>query len=200
METKLDIKLLHHTPLDFVNSGIRMCWNSEARSDNNGPIDQGLNVRIANKMKHSSVLRHSLYVFRITASTKTLLAFTRHKAGVDFSVQSTRYTTSKRADALTFTQTPNESINKSLEVIMDLVQGHIAAGHSDDDIAMLLPQAYDYTWQVSMNAQAIQHFLSLRTAPSAHYDIRAVANGMYSVLPDDHKYLFKDSLHVTDTD
>ena len=191
----MNVELIYHTPLDLVNSGIRMCWNSESKSDNNGPIDQALNVRIANKLKHSSVLRHSLYVFRITASTKTLLAFTRHHAGVEFSVQSTRYTTSKRADKLEFTETNNPTINGYLDAIMKIVQEAIKSGASNDDIAMLLPQAYNYQWQVSMNAQAIQHFLKLRTSPGAHYDIRAVAHAMYDSLPEDHKYLFKESLY-----
>jgi thymidylate synthase (FAD) len=190
----MNVELIYHTPLDLVNSGIRMCWNSESKSDCNGPIDQALNLRIANKLKHSSVLRHSLYVFRITASTKTLLAFTRHHAGVEFSVQSTRYTTSKRADQLEFTETPNPIINGYLDAIMKLVQDAVQSGASNDDIAMLLPQAYNYTWQVSMNAQSIQHFLGLRTSPHAHYDIRAVAYAIYESLPADHVYLFHDCI------
>lgn len=192
----MQVELIYHTPLDLVNSGIRMCWNSESKSDCNGPIDQALNLRIANKLKHSSVLRHSLYVFRITASTKTLLAFTRHHAGVELSVQSTRYTTSKRADQLEFTQTPNPTINGYLDAIMKLVQDAVQSGASNDDIAMLLPQAYNYTWQVSMNAQAIQHFLKLRTSPHAHYDIRAVAQAIFDALPSDHKYLFEESMYA----
>lgn len=190
----MTVELLYNTPLTLVNSGIRMCWNSESKSDNNGPLDQELNVRIANKLKHSSVLRHSLYVFRITASTKTLLAFTRHHAGVEFSVQSTRYTTKKRAEQLEFTQTRNPTINGYLDAIMKIIQSAVDSGASNDDIAMLLPQAYNYTWQVSMNAQAIQHFLRLRTSSHAHYDIRAVANAIYESLPSDHKYLFSDCL------
>ena len=194
--TQPTVELLHCTPLDFIQSGIRMCWNSESKSDDMGPKDLALIDRIANKNKHSSVLRHSVYIFRITASTKTLLAFSRHKAGVDFSVQSTRYTTSKRATNLTFTQTPNPSINQSLEQIMLLVQGHIQAGHSDDLIAMLLPQSYNYTFQVTMNLQAIQHFCNLRTTSHAHYDIQAVASLIFDSLPEQHQYLVTDYIHT----
>jgi len=190
----MQVDLLYNTPLDLINSGIRMCWNSECKSDDNGPIDQALNVRIANKLKHSSVLRHSMYTFRITASTKTLLAFTRHHAGVEFSVQSTRYTTKKRADQLEFTETQNPTINGYLTTIMEIIQLAVASGASNDDIAMLLPQAYNYTWQVTMNAQSIQHFLKLRLSSHAHYDIRAVANAIYEVLPESHKYLFSDCI------
>jgi len=190
----MKVTLLHHTPLDFIKDGIRMCWASQNLSDEMGPKDLALINRIANKNKHSSVLRHSLYIFQITASTKTLLAFTRHKAGVEFSVQSSRYTTSKCASTMTFTPTRTAAINSKLDAIIEIVNEAITEGASDDDIAMLLPQAYNYTFQVSMNAQAIQHFLSLRTSSHAHYDIQAVADELFNQLPNEHKYLFEDSL------
>lgn len=186
-------KLLSHTGLEHIVSGIRMCWKSQDKSDNCGPTDLALIDRIANKLKHSSVLRHSLYIFECQASTKTLLAFTRHKAGVDFSVESTRYTTSKQGTSISFTDTRSPVVNKYLSDVMVMVQDCIQQGISDDDIAMLLPQAYNYTFQVSMNAQSLQHFFSLRSGPNshAHYDINALANAMYDTLPTEHKFLFE---------
>jgi thymidylate synthase (FAD) len=83
-----------------------------------------------------------------------------------------------------------------MDRIISIVNEAIATGASNDDIAMLLPQGYNYTWQASMNAQAIQHMLDLRTKRDAHFDIFDVANAIYSVLPEDHKYLFTDSLHT----
>ena len=62
-------------------------------------------------------------------------------------------------------------------------------GHSNDDISMLLPQSYQYSCIVTMNAQAIQHFLTLRTDKSAHWDIQELANELYNALPDDHKFI-----------
>lgn len=190
----MQVTLKFATPLDYIKDGIRMCWDSSCKSDNMGPNDLDLIDRIANKNKHSSVLRHSIYIFEIEASTKTLLAFTRHKAGVDFSVQSTRYTTKKRKDNLSYTSLSDPSRNEKLNRIMSIVLEAIDEGWSNDDISMLLPQAYNYTFQVSMNAQAIQHFLSLRTSKGAHYDIRNLANAIYESLPDSHKYLFTHTL------
>ena len=68
----------------------------------------------------------------------------------------------------------------------------IESGASNDDISMLLPQAYQYSAVVTMNAQAIQHFLKLRTKPDAHWDIRNLANEIYANLPEEHKYLFEE--------
>ena len=197
----MEVTLLHYTPLWVCARAIRTCWDSHNKSDTVDDIcgerDKALIERVANKNKHSSVLRHLNYTFDISGiSTKTLLAFTRHKAGVEFSVQSTRYTTKKRREDLQFTRTTNDDINEKLQDIMDIVDEAIEEGYSNDDISMLLPQAYQYSCVVTMNAQAIQHFLSLRTKMDAHYDIRALAYCLYEAIPNDHKYLFKDFVHA----
>ena len=189
----MEVKLLHSTPLWICSAAIRRCWASEGKSDTFiddrdgavvcGTKDKELIERIGNKLKHKSTLRHVTYIFDCSdVSTKTLLALTRHCVGKDISVESTRYTTSKRSDKLSFTETPNPAINKSLEVIMDLVQGHIQAGHSNDDISMLLPQAYNYSFIMTMNIQSLQHFLELRTKRDAHYDIRKLANALFELI------------------
>lgn len=206
-------ELIYNTPLWVAAKSIRKCWNSEKHSDSwqitglegdafdeCGEKDKALIERVANKNKHSSVLRHLNYTFDISGiSTKTLLAFTRHKAGVEFSVQSTRYTTKKRREDLMFTETKTTRINEMLQEIMDIVDDAIEEGFSNDDISMLLPQAYQYSCIVTMNAQAIQHFLSLRTKKDAHYDIRDLAYAIYEQIPSEHKYLFKEFLYEVPT-
>ena len=198
----MKVTLLHYTPLWVCAKAIRTCWDSHDKSDTVdgtcGERDKALIERVANKNKHSSVLRHLNYTFDISGiSTKTLLAFTRHKAGVEFSVQSTRYTTKRRREDLQFTRTSNDYINDKLQDIMDIVDEAIEEGYSNDDISMLLPQAYQYSCVVTMNAQAIQHFLNLRVKMDAHYDIRMLAHSLFEEIPDDHKYLFKEFVHVT---
>lgn len=201
---KMNVSLLYNTPLWIGAMGVRRCWASEAHSDSvrcfdgttvTGEADKEIIERVGNKNKHSSVLRHLTYTFDISGiSTKTVMAFTRHKAGVDFSIQSTRYTIKKRKGSLSYTQTPNARINELMEWIEEIINIAISEGHSNDDISMLLPQSYQYSCIVTMNAQAIQHFLTLRTDKSAHWDIQELANELYNALPDDHKYLFKDFL------
>jgi len=210
----MEIQLLWHSPLWVCARAIRTCWDSHDKSDTQltdvsnygqymnydmdeiteaGPKDKALIERVGNKNKHSSVLRHLSYCWDITGiSTKTLLAFTRHKTGVDFSVQSTRYTTSKRKEDLEFTKTGDERVDSKLDAIYDLVQEAIEEKVSDDKIAMLLPQSYQYSCVVTMNAQAIQHFLQLRLTKFAHYDIRTLAEHLAINLPKEHMYLYKD--------
>ena len=188
----MQVTLNHHTGLEHIISGIRICWKSQDKSDNGGPKDIALIKRIALKLKHSSVLRHSLYVFNCQASTKTLLAFTRHSVGVNFGVESTRYTTSKQGSSISFTPSRSDFVNERLDKVLVMVHECIKQGISDDDIALLLPQAYNYTFQVSMNAQALQHFFQLRggVGSHAHYDINSLANAMFECLPSEQKFLF----------
>jgi thymidylate synthase (FAD) len=210
------VELLHHTPLFVCAKAIRKCWASEDKSDTLkskdapsmeeagkrlkydyiGEKDRELVDRVGNKNKHSSVLRHLNYTFEIQGiSTKTLLAFTRHKVGIEFSVQSTRYTTKKRREYLQFTETSNTSINKMLQDIMDIVDLAIEKGFSNDDISMLLPQAYQYSCVVTMNAQAIQHFLELRiNQKHAHWDIVKLAEEIAIKIPKEHKYIYLDTI------
>ena len=91
---------------------------------------------------------------------------------------------------LTFTG--DKEIDDQLIAQLELSRQHAVAGKSDDFISMTLPQAYEYRFQVSLNAQALQHFFNLRGGcdSHAHYDINALANAMFDCLPEDHKFLF----------
>lgn len=65
---------------------------------------------------------------------------------------------------------------------------------SNDIIKYMLPEAYktDLIW--SINARSLQNFLELRTSKSALWEIKKLANMIYGNLPDDHKYIFKESI------
>ncbi|MCI7102706.1 MAG: FAD-dependent thymidylate synthase, partial [Campylobacter sp.] len=43
-------------------------------------------------------------------------------------------------------------------------------------------------------ARSLQNFLSLRSSASALWEIRSLANALFAALPEEHKYLFKDSM------
>ncbi len=196
----IKVELLHYTPLWVCSDAIRTCWDSGNLSDTGlkskmhdvlGKKDADLIDRVANKFKHESVKNHIQYNFAIKGiSTKTLLALTRHDVGVEFSVQSSRYTCKK--SEMKFTKTKNENINIALDKIIEIINETVKSGGDCDDIAMLLPQAYQYNLACSFSLQALQHFLSLRLKKDAHWDIRDLANELASAIPEDHLYLFDE--------
>lgn len=195
------IKLLHNTPLHICSTAIRECWDSHDKSDTIdeiiGEADKALIDRIGNKAKHTSVKNHINYTFQIEGiTTKTLLAFTRHDVGTEFSVQSTRYTTKKcvKNGTASYTKSRSEKVNAYLKQIENMIKECVESNEANDEISMLLPQAWNYNLVVTMSLSAVQHFLKLRLKPDAHWDIRELANNMLAILPKDHLYLYEDCI------
>lgn len=196
----MEVLLEHYTPLNICSKAIRTCWDSHKHSDTTkdiecGEKDKDLIDRIGNKFKHESVKNHITYNFTIKGiSTKTLLALTRHDVGVEFSVQSTRYTTKKvvKSGECSYTSTKNETVNNYLANILEMIKDCVNKNFDNDDISMLLPQAWHYNLFCSMSLQAVQHLGKLRLKGDAHWDIRKFTELLFLTIPNEHKYLFED--------
>lgn len=67
-------------------------------------------------------------------------------------------------------------------------------GVANDIAKFCLPESYktELTWTI--NARSLQNFISLRSSKSALWEIRELAVALFNALPEDHQYLFKDSL------
>ncbi|HEX5670546.1 MAG TPA: FAD-dependent thymidylate synthase, partial [Sulfuricurvum sp.] len=76
----------------------------------------------------------------------------------------------------------------------------LVAGISNDRAKYCLPESYktELTWTI--NARSLQNFISLRSDKAALWEIRDLANMVYDSLPDDHRYLFENSLKETTHD
>lgn len=189
----MKVKLLNNPTLDYVDTGIGMCWD---KGGYGADTDKGKDRidRVCNKFKHSSMLRFVQYIFEVELSTSALLEWTRHQVGVDYAVKSTRYCTKQNPDNIKWELSNNSKVNDMLsdhfEDIIQLIKNNQSIGN--DDLKLLLPQAFLYRMQVQFNAQSLQHFLKLRTDKSAHYHIRDLANELYNKIPESHKYLFED--------
>ena len=190
-------KLLNFTPLTLASNAIRQSHDNQILSDSMGDLigdkDRALIDRVGNKMKHSSTLEFLNYVWEIEMSTKTLLAFTRHRIGISMTIRSTRYTTQKNKGKHQVQYT--DKTKDYLERIMDIVNEAIEDGLNNDEISLLLPQGYIYKGQIQFNARSLQHFFKLRTKSDAHFQIRELAFNLFDSLPDSHKYLFEDIIN-----
>jgi len=190
-------KLLNFTPLTLASNAIRQSHDNQNLSDSMGDLigdkDRALIDRVGNKMKHSSTLEFLNYVWEVEMSTKTLLAFTRHRVGISMTIRSTRYTTQKNKGKHQVQYT--DKTKDYLKRIMDIVNEAIEDGLNNDEISLLLPQGYIYKGQIQFNARSLQHFLKLRTKSDAHFQIRELAFNLFDSLPDSHKYLFEDIIN-----
>lgn len=65
-------------------------------------------------------------------------------------------------------------------------------GVANDKAKFCLPESYktELTWTI--NARSLQNFIALRSAKSALWEIRDLANMLFESLPKEHKYLFEN--------
>ena len=180
-----------------------------------GPNDKALIDRVGNKFKHASTLEHLNYTFFIEDVSRALLQeIARHRLA-SYSVKSTRYTLKelKLEERPIFNSpdsfptinrevfdtylvvTGDDEVDFSSALALVSLQDNLKAGKANDKAKYCLPEAYKTSLTWTINARALQNFLSLRTTPSALWEIRDLANLVYSKIPADHQYLFKDSLY-----
>ncbi len=177
-----------------------------------GPKDKALIERIANKHKHGSVLEHLSYTFDIKGISRACLQeLARHRIA-SLSVRSTRYTLQALKDGYSFdvSEYDNMSMAEAKQYIVvtgnmavDMasynalchLQGILQAGAPNDTAKYCLPEAFKTELIWTINARSLQNFLYLRTNKDALKEIRELAFNIYDNLPEEHKYLYKDSLN-----
>ena len=194
----MKIDLLFNTPLVVCSTAIRTCWDSNSKSDGGGPKDKELIDRVGNKYKHKSTLEHLVYSFNIKGISRACLQeLARHRIA-SYSVKSTRYTLKE------LSKTPDEELGKFVidkykydPIVLDLLREikiKLRGGVSNDNIKHLIPECYKTSLVMTINARSLQNFLRLRTNKSAFWEIQELARGMFEVLPEEHKYLFKGEI------
>lgn len=202
----MEVTLLNYTPLNICSNAIRTCWQSFDKGDNGGEKDKELIDRVGNKFKHASTLEHLHYNFYIKGISRALLQeLSRHRMA-SLSVKSTRYTLKELRDEAEFRE--NDFTNASRYLVLtgnELVDNYsikalenmrlILQQVKTIDIAKYaLPESYktELTW--SVNARALQNFLHLRSSKSALWEIRNLAHAIYEQIPQEHKFIFEESI------
>lgn len=200
----IKITLLNHTPLWVCSNAIRTCYQSFEKGDKGGEKDRELIERVGNKMRHASTLEHLFYNFYIEGISRACLQeLARHRIA-SLSVKSTRYTLKELRDELEFQPSDFERAKKYLVftgenmvdtfslLALENLRKILAQGIKIDLAKYALPESYKTALTWSINARSLQNFLALRSSASALWEIRNLANTLFSALPDEHKYIFAD--------
>ena len=80
---------------------------------------------------------------------------------------------------------------KALENLRQLV----VSKKSNDKLKYTLPECLKTSLVMTINARSLQNFLELRTSKSALWEIRDLAYAVFEALPEEHKYLFEESIN-----
>ena len=226
----MSAKLIYTTPLWLIANGIRYSHDNHYLSDTDpirdfhrlpltedvdlddvGIKDYDLIKRVGFKMKHESVLRHSLIVFELEASRALLQELSRHCVGVEPTVKSTRYVLKKELkdeksfiDYLDYEGDPvydferaskyvmlTKNIDVDMLIVDSLENLRILCNTSisNDTIKYALPEAFKFKGQYSFNLQSLIHLLELRTNKDVLQEFQKLCANMVDVLPDDYKEL-----------
>ncbi|MBT0882799.1 FAD-dependent thymidylate synthase [Campylobacter sp. RM12640] len=202
------ITLLNYTPLNICSHAMRTCWQSFDKGDNGGEKDCELINRIGNIYKHSSTLEHLNYNFYIQGISRACLQELARHRHASLSVKSTRYTLKELRNESEFKEfdfanaqkyivlTGNRLVDNASICALEKLRIILNTEGMTQDIAKYaLPECYktELTW--SINARALQNFLTLRTSKAALKEIRELAYNIYEALPEEHKFIFKGCLN-----
>jgi len=85
-------------------------------------------------------------------------------------------------------------IDFSSIVALENVRLMLLDNNTNDKAKYCLPESYKTELSWTINARSLQNFISLRSSKSALWEIRQLANELFNTLPEEHKYLFQESL------
>lgn len=190
----MKVTLVNRPTDEFVDMALGECWDKGCYA---GEKRKKRIERNALKLKHGSVLEFMEFVFQIEASTKVLLEMTRHRHA-NYAVKSSRYTLNK--GEIIVEPSDNPAIDAELHRLKNVIEMFVEDGISNDKVSLLLPQAYQYRWIAQFNARSLKNFLKLRTNKAAHFHIREVAQEMFTVVPQEYRYLFEEDIYGTAED
>jgi len=108
---RMEVTLLHHTPLEIMETAINTCWDTHDKCVP-GEVNVAKIDRVVNKFKHASTSEHVTYNFYIKGCSRCVLQeLARHRLASP-SVKSTRYTLKELKEEETFVNVvSDESLN-----------------------------------------------------------------------------------------
>ena len=199
----MQITLLNYTDLKTCAHAIRTCWQSFEKGDEGGEKDKELIHRVGNKFKHASTLEHLYYTFYIQGISRACLQeLARHRIALKELKEEESFlpfcvdNMERAKHFLVFTS--NQAVNEASILALENLRKLLVSNISNDLAKFAMPESYktELTW--SINARSLQNFLSLRSSKNALWEIRALAFGLFEALPQEHQFLFSDSLQNND--
>lgn len=199
IEDDIDFKKI----MKNIEKAGRTCYKSEDKITENscekfvaGIIKRG----------HESVLEHEKITVRIICDRGVSHEIVRHRIA-SYSQESTRYcnyTGDKFGNELTFIEPcfwnseceqdikNKELWKESMSFIENQYNKMIELGAKPEEARAILPNSLKTEIVVTMNLREWRHFFSLRTAPSAHPQIREISNMILNDLKSKLPVIFED--------
>ena len=190
----MEVKLLDCTTdaAWVISYAARTCYNSNDKDDisKRGDFIKGLI-----KSGHEAPLEFANASFELKDISRVCQnQIVRHRIGCSYCVLSERYVDVSKMDCvlpvgvLEKTDSAYDYVNNARKLYKKLID----VGVSKEDARMILPQGLTTRMCVNMNFRAIRHFLKLRLARSAQYEVRQVAKAILEICQERWPWLVDD--------
>lgn len=198
------VRLVNYTPapLETIEQCGRVCYKSTtcAVPDHMKRIKTEEFVTNIIRRGHESVLEHVSFTFHIVTSRGVSHELVRHRTGIAFSQESTRYCNYNRSMNFII---PSEKIDmdeyiKSCQDIENLYRKWIDNGISPQNARVLLNHGLKTELFMTVNARELRHIFKLRLDYAAHPDMRFLMNLLVESIKDKEFFnvLFSDVVPV----
>lgn len=189
---KTSAKLISHTPEPerLIELAARQCYNSRDKITATSAAEFCSRIL---KSGHFSVLEMANATFDMVVDRGVLGELTRHRIGMSYAVQSTRfcdYSKDKYSREVAFVQ-PQQITPAEMDIWRDACinaeQSYMAlreGGVKPEIARSVLPMCLATPLTVNGNFRAWLHFLKLRVSEKAHPDIRVLAMMVWEQLHD----------------
>lgn len=186
--------------MEHIERAGRVCYKSEACISPKSA--EHLITKII-KSGHESVLEHASITFKIICDRGVSHEIVRHRIGVAYSQESTRYNnygSSKFGGELTFIKpcfwndfdTNFELWTQACKLIEIIYLQMIKEGAKPEQARSILPNSLKTELFMTANLRAWRHFLKLRCSEAAHPQMRQVAFMILDVLKSKLPLIFED--------
>ncbi len=203
VKQKVELLAMTAEPLKLIEAAGRTCYKSEDKITDESA---GKFVKMIIKRGHDSVLEHASMTVRITTDRGISHEIVRHRIGMSYSQESTRYVKyTAKVDGLQFDCTEDlegmEFIipsaggkgildGEGLEVWKQSMRQSeanyvrlIELGYAPQWARSVLPNSLKTEIVVTGNFRSWRHFLDLRMSTAAHPQIREIAFMVRELLP-----------------
>lgn len=196
------VELIDYVDAADVYSKIERCGRVSRQSEQKGNAAEF--VRMLIKRGHESVLEHVSLTFHIICDRAIMAELTRHRLA-SFSVESTRYV---KYDELTVIKPPfyngsgrqttdgrsSAVFRLNLRHVEETYQALLSTSCSlpPEEARAVLPLCTKTELYMTANLREWRHILKLRTAPSAHPQMRFIANQILNILRDKLPVIVED--------
>ena len=180
--------------LRIVEKAARTCYRSFDRS---GPETAEPLIRHCINMGHESVLEHVSFGLRIVTDRGVMAELTRHRIGIAFSIESTRYCR-YNGDIEFITpwwyEGKDSAFEKACTVAEESYKALLKNGLSPQGARAVLPLCLKTEIVVTANLREWRHIFHLRRSPAAHPDMRRVMDAAFWMAKTEYPVFFEDTV------